>query len=126
MWGPFKCAKPAARDPPPGLLSQAYSGAIFQIRYSPKELFCVARLYALATSWLVTGLVTVDGNSKGRGRGVFVIDRWIGPMSGVSDDSADGWEDSDNPDELGSVEKLATMMKESRQASVSKSLEVAT
>src|SRR5881396_3297937 len=46
-------------------------------------------------------------------------------MSGVSDDSS-GWEDSDNPDELGSVEKLATMMKESRQASVSKSLEVAT
>src|SRR5438046_7660313 len=46
-------------------------------------------------------------------------------MSGVSDD-AGGWEDSDNPDELGSVEKLATMMKESRQASVSKSLEVAT
>ena len=47
-------------------------------------------------------------------------------MAGVSDDSAGGWEDSDNPDELGSVEKLATMMKESRQASVSKSLEVAT
>jgi len=47
-------------------------------------------------------------------------------MAGVSDDSAGGWEDSDNPDELGSVEKLATMMKESRQESVSKSLEVAT
>src|SRR5436309_7024812 len=39
--GAFKCAKPAARDPPPGLLIQAYSGAIFQIRYiSQRDLLC--------------------------------------------------------------------------------------
>jgi len=67
--GALQVCKTRRPGPPPGLLIQAYSGAIFQIRYSPKELFCVVRVYALATSWLVTGLVTVDGNSKGRGRG---------------------------------------------------------
>ncbi len=31
---------------------------------------------------MVTGLVTVNGNSKGDRKGLFVIDQRIGPMSG--------------------------------------------
>src|SRR5436309_10724673 len=62
-WRPSKRAKPAAWDPPPGLLIYAYSGRFFQICTLIKEVFCVARVNTFEISRLVTGLVTVDGNS---------------------------------------------------------------
>jgi len=56
--------------PPSRIADPAYSGRFFQVRYSSKGLFCVARVYVFAISWMVTGLVTVDGNS---GRGGVVL-----------------------------------------------------
>ena len=71
--------------PPSPIADPGLFWAIFQIRYSPKELFCVARVYAFLISWMVTGLVTVDGNG-GRGVvlgcrccllvGVWMVPRW--------------------------------------------------
>ena len=55
--------------PPSRIAVQGLFWAIFQIRYSPKKLFCVARVYVLEISRMVTGLVTVDGK-RGRGGGV--------------------------------------------------------
>jgi len=63
----------------------------FQTGYSPNELFYVGSTNASVISRMVTGLVTVDGNSKGSGRGIFVIDRRIGPYGpGMTIQLADG------------------------------------
>ncbi len=54
---------PPSRIADPGLF-----WAIFQICTLIKEVFCVARVNTFEISRLVMGLVTVDGNSGGRGR----------------------------------------------------------
>src|SRR5437762_9110545 len=54
---------PPSRIADPGLF-----WAIFQIRYCPEELFYIARVDAFEISWMVTDLVTVNGNSKGEDR----------------------------------------------------------
>src|SRR5213083_3773682 len=42
VWGPSKCAKPSAWDPPPGSLIRAYSGRSL-VSHRSKEQFSVAR-----------------------------------------------------------------------------------
>src|SRR5205809_4624345 len=70
--------------PPSRIADLSLFWAIFQICTLIKEVFCVARVNTFEISRLVTGLVTVDGNSRGERKGLFVIDQRIRPMAGGS------------------------------------------